>query len=480
MSTVKWVAGGNSMAYSYNGINWTQVNTSAIFTYIMSVAHSGTIWIAGSQSGQLLGYSYDGISWTKSANGTAIFQQVNGVAYGNGKFVAVGGNNTYSIAYSTNGINWTGCANASFFGTGGYGYCVTYNNSTWVVGAATTGIIGYSSDGINWTSVNTGLTSINGIDWNGTYWVAVGNNIKYSSNLTSWSSTTGAAFPTQGRAVKWKNGKFIAVGQDNAGSVQFKTSTTGTSWTSSSPANCTNPMFTINYSTDTSLWVIGKDGTYPIIYSSDGVTWTNSPSTFSNMAGIRSVAVALPAPNILGSVPVINSITTGKTSLTVNFTLSTGGSPAPITYYYSLNGGANYTNANTTTSPITINGLQVATTYNVALIANNLAGNTAASNVVSATIPAIGSVPAITSITPGNLSFNINFTPSTGGYPAPTTYYYSLDGGANYINANTTTSPITITGLQIATTYKVSLIANSTLGNTAASSSTEVVLLPLF
>jgi hypothetical protein len=92
----------------------------------------------------------------------------------------------------------------------------------------------------------------------------------------------------------------------------------------------------------------------------------------------------------------------------------------------------------------------------------------------------IGSVPAITSITPGNLSFKINFTPSTGGYPAPTTYYYSLDGGTTYTNANRTTSPITITGLQIATTYKVSLIANSTLGNTAASSSTEVVLLPLF
>jgi len=90
-----------------------------------------------------------------------------------------------------------------------------------------------------------------------------------------------------------------------------------------------------------------------------------------------------PTPT-LGTAPVITSIITSSNSLNVYFNPSTGGSPAPTTYYYSLNGGTTYTNANTTISPITISGVNTSTTYNVALIANNLAGNTAASNIVVA------------------------------------------------------------------------------------------------
>ena len=86
----------------------------------------------------------------------------------------------------------------------------------------------------------------------------------------------------------------------------------------------------------------------------------------------------------------------------------------------------------------------------------------------------------VTSITPGYFSFKVNFTLSTGGFPAPTTYYYSIDGGNTYTNANTTASPITITGIQLATTYNISVIANSTFGNTAASNIVEYVPMPLF
>ena len=171
----------------------------------------------------------------------------------------------------------------------------------------------------------------------------------------------------------------------------------------------------------------------------------------------------------IGTAPTINSITITSNTFNVNFTPGTGGNPAPTTYFYSLNGGA-YTNANSTTSPILITGLSFGVNYNVTLIANNLGGNTVASNVVVGFIPyPVGSAPTITSITNNTpTSISVFFTPGTGGTPAPTTYFYSLNGGA-YTNANSTTSPILITGLSSGINYNVTLIANNLGGNTVAS-----------
>ena len=80
----------------------------------------------------------------------------------------------------------------------------------------------------------------------------------------------------------------------------------------------------------------------------------------------------------------------------------------------------------------------------------------------------IGSVPSITSLTYDSSNFYVSFTPSTGGNPSPT-YYYSLNGGQTYINANITTSPLTISNVTAGVTYQVALIANNTAGNTAPS-----------
>ena len=89
----------------------------------------------------------------------------------------------------------------------------------------------------------------------------------------------------------------------------------------------------------------------------------------------------------VGTAPTITSITNTANSFNVFFTPGTGSDPAPSTYYYSLNGGASYTDASSTTSPILIPGIITGTIYNVALIAKNTAGNTVASNVIVANIP---------------------------------------------------------------------------------------------
>jgi len=169
----------------------------------------------------------------------------------------------------------------------------------------------------------------------------------------------------------------------------------------------------------------------------------------------------------IGDAPVITSVSGGIQTLTVNFNASAGGNPPPTTYYYSLD-QTNYVNANTTTSPIVITGLSGGT-YSVSLIATNLAGNTSPSNVFTGQTFFVGSAPVITGVLNGAdlNTLSITFNASTGGNPSPTTYYYSFDR-TTYVNANTTTSPIVITGLS-GGTYNVSLIANSLAGNTSSS-----------
>lgn len=81
----------------------------------------------------------------------------------------------------------------------------------------------------------------------------------------------------------------------------------------------------------------------------------------------------------------------------------------------------------------------------------------------------IGSSPTITNITNNQIGFIINFAPGKQGSHVVTTYYYSLDGGSTYRDANTTMSPITITGIQPNTYYQVVLVASSVAGNTLPS-----------
>jgi hypothetical protein len=411
--SVTWVVGGVGnltarIAYSTNGVNWTSSsNATTIFGYqVYGIAHSGAIWVAGGEkssysSAYTIGYSYDGNTWYGSTSGNSILSNgVNGVAYGNGKFVAVGAGPSHTIAYSTDGINWTGCASRSFFAgsSSNYGYCVTYKNNTWVAGGAggTNGaLIGYSSDGINWTlSSSTTLNAlVAGIDWNGTNWVAVGyqspgsTQIAYSSNLTTWTAA-GGTFGGVGRGVRWNGSKFIASGQTN---TNVLTSTTGASWSTVSSGYFTAYKMAINW--NNGQWIIGQgysSGSNCLLYSTDGTTWNiaaNNPIGTDANASVKAIAYALPPPTFVGGSPTITSITNTSSSFSVFFTPGANGNPAPSTYYYSLNGGSSYINANSTTSPILISGVTAGVSYRVALIANNVAGNTAPSNISVGFIP---------------------------------------------------------------------------------------------
>jgi titin len=174
-------------------------------------------------------------------------------------------------------------------------------------------------------------------------------------------------------------------------------------------------------------------------------------------------------PYIVGSPIVVNGITPLNNGLSVAFTESVGGFPRPTTYYYTLNGGNTFAISGNTESPLVIGGLTVANNYSVGVIAGSLGGNTGISNLISAIPNVIGAPPVISSVVSGSNSLSVFFSPPVGGNPAPTAYYYSLDLGNTFINANTTTSPFTIGGLYDLRPYQVQLIAQNVMGNTAPS-----------
>jgi hypothetical protein len=184
----------------------------------------------------------------------------------------------------------------------------------------------------------------------------------------------------------------------------------------------------------------------------------------SNSIGNISSLSASGEPWVIGTSPEILDASSILNGLVIRFTESVGGNPLPDTYYYSLNGGE-YVDSGVASSPLTIRGLDQPSQYSVVLKAHNVMGNTSASNAGFGTPYVIGTSPIIYDVSSGINSMTVRFTGSTFGYPPPITYYYSIDG-VNYIDAETTTSPIIITELTKYGPYGVTLIAYSLAGYT--------------
>lgn len=163
--------------------------------------------------------------------------------------------------------------------------------------------------------------------------------------------------------------------------------------------------------------------------------------------------------------PTIISITPGNQELVVYFTPGYNGGAEITGYQYSIDDGFTFTDATTIESPIVISGLTNGTSYQVVIRAVNSVGTGNDSNMVSATPMTVPSKPTITQIDSSNQTLMVYFTQpdSDGGSPI-TDYWYSINDGASYVSANTTLSPIPISGLTNGITYQVRILALNTVG----------------
>ena len=246
-----WIAVGsgataNTIAYSYDGSNWTGNGNTVFNSSANGIAWNGSMWVAVGQTNNSIAYSYDGITWFPVINSVSIFTNANAIAWNGSMWIAVGtGANT--IAYSYDGITWTGLG-SSIFGPVGTGRGIAWNGSMWVAVGQGLNSIAYSYDGINWVGLALSVFIIGrGIAWNGSMWVAVGeglNSIAYSYDGINWIGL-GNIIVTIGRGVSW-NGKVWVVAGTNLTSIGY--SYDGINWISASGSVFANQGRGIAYS----------------------------------------------------------------------------------------------------------------------------------------------------------------------------------------------------------------------------------------
>ena len=316
----RWMGGGsnfpNSLAYSYNGINWTGLGTN-IFGTCYGIAWNGTIWVAVGISGpgapNYIAYSYDGIRWT--GLGMIIFRYSgNGIAWNGAMWVAVGwGDNT--IAYSYDGINWIGLGTSIFTGSGAD---VAWNGSMWIAVGDGSNAIAYSYDGINWIGLGTSIFTSSGADvaWNGSMWIAVGNgtnSIAYSYDGINWIGLGAIIFTNGCYRIAWNGTMWIAVGW---GTSSIAYSYDGISWTGLGLNIFTLRATSIAW--NGTMWVAGGIGTNAIAYSYDGINWTGLGS--STLSGGYSIAYNGRRPHTI-TFPSPMTVATGLGTNTLSYSV---------------------------------------------------------------------------------------------------------------------------------------------------------------
>ena len=214
----------NIMAYSTDGINWTQGNMPSSKAW-QSVCYGNGKYVAVAYGSNIMAYSTDGISWTQGNMPSS--QYWTSVCYGNDKYVAVAWN--YNImAYSTDGINWT----QGNMPSGQEWYSVCYGNGKYVAiaGGSRSNVMAYSTDGINWTEGD-------------------------MPSRRNWYS------------VCYGNGKYVAVCSANV----MAYSTDGISWTEGDMPS-TQSWYSVCYGND--KYVAVADNSNIMAYSTDGINWT--------------------------------------------------------------------------------------------------------------------------------------------------------------------------------------------------------------
>jgi len=270
-SDCKWVidlsGGGGGTGMTWN----TAPNIQSLFggDHVMGMAYGNGKFVAVFQ--HHIGYSSDGRTWQAVTNSTSIFgtDMFYKVAYGNGKFVAVGESN--KIAYSSDGITWeTKDVKSAFGGVLSNILEIAYGNGKFVAGD-NYGKTATSTDGVNWTAA--GSTSINPSIWGIAYgngmFVAggYGGKMAYSTDCTTWTAVSNTTFGTDAiEEIAYGNGRFVAVGLNG----KVATSTDGSTWTAGT-IGILDYIYAIGYGNGT---FVAGDLSGNMAYSTNGTTWT--------------------------------------------------------------------------------------------------------------------------------------------------------------------------------------------------------------
>ena len=288
--------GPNTMAYSYDALNWYGLGNKLFTTKCNDTKWNGDIWVAVGSGTNNIGYSYNGIDWYRSSSGNLLISSNVGiaVAWSGTNWIAVGQNN---IMISSDGINWTNVINPP---TGVNTYnCICWNGTVFLIGG-NQGTIYYSSDGNNWTVYNfQGLysdTIFSDVKWSGFEWYLIGKHLNLGIIFKSSQSTPTNWAPIEGftdniyKIAGSLTSISAYVGDGGGGVNVIRFSTDGNTFDDS-----TNSILT---SVAAITWdgykfiAVGSSGSNFITYSYDANIWypsLNGKELFTNCYSVSSV-----------------------------------------------------------------------------------------------------------------------------------------------------------------------------------------------
>jgi titin len=205
---------------------------------------------------------------------------------------------------------------------------------------------------------------------------------------------------------------------------------------------------------------------------------TSYPVTIEavNQEGDSAPSTAAPGtPATVPGQPTITTTIRGNQSITVAFAAPSSGGSAILSYQYSTDGGATWSTATATASPLVITALSTdgvtaianGTDYPVETRAVNAIGDSQASSSVNVSPAAVPGAPTVT-LTPGDGVIAVGVTVTNNGGSPVTGIDYSLNGGP-FVSTGTTGSSFTITGLTNGTSDSISVRDDNAIGSGTAS-----------
>ena len=288
-----WVAVGNTatagkIAYSYNGANWTDTGFSGFYTSANSIAWNGTLWVAGGQGGNTTAYSYDGINWNAGTN--PVLSTGNAISW-NGTVWTAGGTNG-NIVYSYDGITWNKYVATSSVYSWSQTSAPKYNwqgiamsdDGTKIYGCVYNSFIYISTDsGASWSQ-----SSSPNLVWTGICCSSDGTKV-YASNTTDSnvyistnSGSTWVAKAVIGALTTIScsaSGNVIATGARYNSSTVYVSTNSGSTWTNNAPLSW--GFWDTRVSRDGNVIAASQNG-YGQIYTSSngGVSWVETTGIY--------------------------------------------------------------------------------------------------------------------------------------------------------------------------------------------------------
>ncbi len=407
-------SGADSTLVSTNGTAWTRAAAMPVIADVSVAATDGNVLVALGGTSPGFKLAPDGTLTTPVNSGLSYLGSTTDVAFGAGRFVAVGG--TGKI------VSWvdaSGSAGSTIIGVGdmlGVNFC-----GNRFVAVGTNGTLLTSVDGLSWNTYPSGTTqSLRKTAFGAGVFIAVGANgtVIGSGDTVTWSPRTVTGITSAIGDVIYAGGKFVLVSE--GGSI--RTSLDGTTWTAQA-----NPLAAGLRSI---VYAGGKfyaftTGNTNYLVSTDAITWTAAQHGNANTTGdavvlgdrvylvaantsIVSLPINVPAP-VLAASPESQTFVVGATaSLRVTVT-GTG----PFAYQWFKDGtaliGANF-------ATLALANISVADAGSYTVAVTNSGGTTT-------------SAPAVVTIESRGL-LNAAARARVGTGPAALTGVFSVEGAA--------------------------------------------------